>query len=697
MPRPEVSDVGEVRGGTSSASRSPTPTPASTWQLPTGRSSCCPTSSDARSVPRCSVGSAGSAACSSWTSPATASRCSCPGPTVSARRSTSRAGSACSTPSGSTWSRWSSTTWSSRAPNRCSSTTTCPSGRSTPTASRPSCAVSPRGAPPPAARSSVARRPSTRACSPRTSSTSPGSAWAWSNATPSSAPTGSVPATPSWRWRRPVCTATATRWSAASSRATTCREHHGLDRPLGEVLLTPTRIYALDVLALLADVEVHALCHVTGGGLPGNLPRVLPDGLGATVDTGDVGAAGDLRLARRARARRPTTSCGAPSTAASAWSPSSRPTRQDDAVDHLAARGVDAWVAGRVDGHARHRPHAGRLTWPSDGPPTARRTRPPRDPDRRRPRRARARPAGSRDRRRSPARRAARHGRPRPGRRRPPPVGDDLDRRGRLRGAGPALRHVASPGANARAARTTRGVGGGPQRCPGRAGAGTRPRSAGRREPVDQRHARPGDGHRPDRHGRGAADRRHARSSCSCSSAMRSPSSAPGATVPQPGGPAARSGRTPGRSSSPASRTWLPPPRPGRTTSRPRSSPRSPCRTGSSAPSRSGDRSTAAPSPRSTGGWSTLAGGARGARAAERHPPRRGEATGRRVRGLHRRRGGRVRDHRGPRSLTWGARLALADPRVHATDREGRRPRVCGPTCHHERSAARRGGDVSTS
>ena len=61
---------------------------------------------------------------------------------------------------------------------------------------------------------------------------------------------------------------------------------HGLGAPLGQLLLEPTRVYALDVLALVAATEVHALCHVTGGGLPGNLPRVLPDGLGARVATG---------------------------------------------------------------------------------------------------------------------------------------------------------------------------------------------------------------------------------------------------------------------------------------------------------------------------------------------------------------------------------------------------------------------------
>ncbi len=58
----------------------------------------------------------------------------------------------------------------------------------------------------------------------------------------------------------------------------------GLAAPLGEVLLRPTRIYAKAVQAALAAGEVSACSHITGGGLPGNLPRVLPDGLGAEVD-----------------------------------------------------------------------------------------------------------------------------------------------------------------------------------------------------------------------------------------------------------------------------------------------------------------------------------------------------------------------------------------------------------------------------
>ncbi len=56
-----------------------------------------------------------------------------------------------------------------------------------------------------------------------------------------------------------------------------------LGAPLGEVLLTPTRIYTRAVLAALAAGGIRAFCHVTGGGVVENLPRVLPKGLGAEV------------------------------------------------------------------------------------------------------------------------------------------------------------------------------------------------------------------------------------------------------------------------------------------------------------------------------------------------------------------------------------------------------------------------------
>ncbi len=56
---------------------------------------------------------------------------------------------------------------------------------------------------------------------------------------------------------------------------------------LGAALLAPTRLYVKPALAALAAGEVHALAHITGGGLTENLPRVLPEGLGALVDLGE--------------------------------------------------------------------------------------------------------------------------------------------------------------------------------------------------------------------------------------------------------------------------------------------------------------------------------------------------------------------------------------------------------------------------
>jgi phosphoribosylformylglycinamidine cyclo-ligase len=53
---------------------------------------------------------------------------------------------------------------------------------------------------------------------------------------------------------------------------------------LFDLLLEPTRIYVKPVLRLLAQVAVHAVAHITGGGLTDNIPRVLPDGLGVSLD-----------------------------------------------------------------------------------------------------------------------------------------------------------------------------------------------------------------------------------------------------------------------------------------------------------------------------------------------------------------------------------------------------------------------------
>lgn len=127
-------------------------------------------------------------------------------------------------------------------------------------------------------------------------------------------------------------------------------DSHGLSRSLGEVLLEPTRIYALDCLAMIEALGdgAHALCHVTGGGLPGNLPRVLPDHLACAVDVGSwdwpevftwLAEHGPVERDEMWR----TFNCGVGMVAIVA------PDAADRAIEVLTERGVDAWRLGTVE------------------------------------------------------------------------------------------------------------------------------------------------------------------------------------------------------------------------------------------------------------------------------------------------------------------------------------------------------------
>ncbi|GKT30564.1 Phosphoribosylformylglycinamidine cyclo-ligase like protein, partial [Aduncisulcus paluster] len=55
------------------------------------------------------------------------------------------------------------------------------------------------------------------------------------------------------------------------------------DQTLGEYLIEPTRIYVKAVKALMDAVDVHGMSHITGGGFHENIPRMLPEGLAASV------------------------------------------------------------------------------------------------------------------------------------------------------------------------------------------------------------------------------------------------------------------------------------------------------------------------------------------------------------------------------------------------------------------------------
>jgi phosphoribosylformylglycinamidine cyclo-ligase len=121
---------------------------------------------------------------------------------------------------------------------------------------------------------------------------------------------------------------------------------------LGDVLLTPTRVYARDVLDMRATLEaegsaLHGVAHITGGGLPGNIPRVLPASLGARVRPsvwpmpsvmrlfGELGGIEDDEL-------RATFNGGLGMVLVVPAAAGSR------TVELAAARGVEAWVVGEV-------------------------------------------------------------------------------------------------------------------------------------------------------------------------------------------------------------------------------------------------------------------------------------------------------------------------------------------------------------
>ncbi|HEU0221445.1 MAG TPA: phosphoribosylformylglycinamidine cyclo-ligase [Paracoccaceae bacterium] len=116
---------------------------------------------------------------------------------------------------------------------------------------------------------------------------------------------------------------------------------------LGDALLAPTRIYVRSVRPLIGSGAVHALAHITGGGITGNLPRILPDGLGAAIDLAAwplppifrwlVGAAG-LDGAEALR----TFNCGLGMIAVVA------PDRADETAAALEAAGESVRQVGRV-------------------------------------------------------------------------------------------------------------------------------------------------------------------------------------------------------------------------------------------------------------------------------------------------------------------------------------------------------------
>jgi phosphoribosylformylglycinamidine cyclo-ligase len=127
------------------------------------------------------------------------------------------------------------------------------------------------------------------------------------------------------------------------------KQYGDLDKTLGEILLTPTEIYTLDCLALikLLGENLRTFSHVTGGGLADNTARVIPDTLSAHFDRSTWSLPPELLfLASEGSVPQSdyerTWNCGVGMIAIVG------PDSADLTIKALAARGMQAWVAGSV-------------------------------------------------------------------------------------------------------------------------------------------------------------------------------------------------------------------------------------------------------------------------------------------------------------------------------------------------------------
>lgn len=133
-------------------------------------------------------------------------------------------------------------------------------------------------------------------------------------------------------------------------------EHADIKSPVAELggksiletLLTPTKIYVKPVLALLEEVEVHGISHITGGGFYENIPRSVPDGLGVVIKEADVKVLPifDLIEKRGNISRRDMFNTFNMGVGMSIIVPADQ---ADTALEILRANGEDAYIAGVVE------------------------------------------------------------------------------------------------------------------------------------------------------------------------------------------------------------------------------------------------------------------------------------------------------------------------------------------------------------
>ena len=119
-------------------------------------------------------------------------------------------------------------------------------------------------------------------------------------------------------------------------------------KSVGETLLTPTKIYVKPVLALLEQVNVKGISHITGGGFYENIPRSIPDGLGAVIDRSAVKVLPIFDLIAKTgniseRDMFNTFNMGVGMSIVVA------PEDADKALEVLKANGEDAYVIGKIE------------------------------------------------------------------------------------------------------------------------------------------------------------------------------------------------------------------------------------------------------------------------------------------------------------------------------------------------------------
>jgi len=121
----------------------------------------------------------------------------------------------------------------------------------------------------------------------------------------------------------------------------------GWECTVGEELLRPTRIYVRPVLSLLKRLRIRGMAHITGGGIPGNLPRSVPDGLVAAVERGSWPIPPVFETLRDA-GRLPEAEAFRTFNMGIGWILIVRPSDGDAVLRHFRRAGLPSWRIGEI-------------------------------------------------------------------------------------------------------------------------------------------------------------------------------------------------------------------------------------------------------------------------------------------------------------------------------------------------------------